>query len=64
MDLLSSKIPLTLITGFLLLSLGFSDPFKDLNIDFLLNETAEPKSTKKIKTTKKSKEKSFQEVVE
>ena len=63
MDLLISKIPLTLITGFLLLSLGFSDPFKDLNIDFLLNETTEPKSTKKIKNTKKSKEKSFQEVV-
>ena len=52
MDLLISKIPLTLIAGFLFLSLGFSDPFKDLNIDFLLNETAEPKSTKKIKNTK------------
>ena len=58
------KIPNTFIVGFIALSLGFSDPFKDLNIDFLLDNTIKPKSTSKTAPKKKSKEKSFQDVVE
>ena len=42
----------------------FADPFKDLNIDFLLKETVKAKSVKKAKSKKKIKEKNFTEVVE
>ena len=59
---LSIKIFSSLVLLFF--NFTFADPFKDLDIDFLLNETTGEKSTKKIKSKKKSKEKPFQEVVE
>ena len=58
------RIPYTLILGYIALSLGFSDPYKDLNIDFLLDKTVKPKPTNSVKSKKKGKEKAFQEVVE
>jgi len=48
---------------FLFLNFIFADPFKDLNIDFLLDETVKFKPSEKIKSNKKSKGKTFQEVV-
>ena len=41
----------------------FADPFKDLNIDFLLDKNVKPQSANKIKSKKKSKEKAFQDVL-
>ena len=48
---------------FLFFNFTFADPFKDLNIDFILGETVKPKSAKKVISKKKSKEKAFQDVV-
>ena len=53
-----------LLIWFIILDLGFSDPFKDLNIDFLLIEPVKPKPVIKIPSKKKSKVKTFKEVLE
>ena len=63
MNFLLKKIPSLLLFWFLLTSLGFSDPYKDLNIDFLLEEKKISNSTKKTKTNKKSKEKNFESII-
>ena len=63
MDLLIRKIPISFIAGFISLSLGFSDPFKNLDINFLLDNTVEKKTSKKVTPNKKSKVKNFQDVV-
>ena len=50
---LNSKIPIYLYTGLFLLNLGFADPFKDLNIDFLLNDSTKTLLKKPLKSKKK-----------
>ena len=60
---LNSKIPIYLFTGLFLLNLGFADPFKDLNIDFLLNDTTKTPLKKPLKSKKKDDKKPFKEVV-
>ena len=60
---LNSKIPIYLFTGLFLLNLGFADPFKDLNIDFLLSDTTKTPQKKPLKSKKKNDKKPFKEVV-
>ncbi len=60
---LNSKIPIYLFTGLFLLNLGFSDPFKDLNIDFLLNDSTKTLLKKPLKSKKKDDKKPFKEIV-
>ena len=45
-------------TWLILLSIAFSDPFKDINFDFLEEEIPKPKSTKKSPVKKKKTENS------
>ena len=63
MGLLIKKNLLPFITGLIFLSIGISDPFKDLDINFLLEEPTKPKSTKKVKNKTPSKEKAFNDVI-
>ena len=51
MGLLIKKNLLLFITGLIFLNVGISDPFKDLDINFLLEDSTKPKSTKKVKNT-------------
>ena len=60
---LNSKIPIYLFTGLFLLNLGFADPFKDLNIDFLLNDSTKTLLKKPLKSKKKDDKKPFKEIV-
>ncbi len=60
---LNSKIPIYLFTGLFLLNLGFADPFKDLNIDFLVNDSSKTHQKKPLKSKKKDDKKPFKEVV-
>ncbi len=59
---MSNKIFSLLILLFF--NFTFADPFKNLNIDFLLDESTKPKPRSKVTSKKKSKEKKYQEVVE
>ena len=63
MTKLNSKIPIYLFTGLFLLNLGFADPFKDLNIDFLLNDSTKTLLKKPLKSKKKDDKKPFKEIV-
>ena len=60
---LNSKIPIYLFTGLFLLNLGFADPFKDLNIDFLLSDSTKTPQKKPLKSKKKDDKKPFKDVV-
>ena len=63
MGLLIKKNLLLFITGLIFLNVGISDPFKDLDINFLLEDSTKPKSTKKVKNKNPSKEKAFNDVI-
>ena len=63
MGLLIKKNLLPFITGLIFLNVGISDPFKDLDINFLLEDSTKPKSTKKVKNKNPSKEKAFNDVI-
>ena len=52
MALLIRKIPIYFFAGFVFLSLGFSDPFKDLDINFLLDNTVEKEIKNIVKDLK------------
>ena len=63
MIFLTKKISTLLIAWFILLNLAFSDPFKDLDIDFLLEKTNQVSPTKKAPSKKKSNKKSYNNLV-
>ena len=60
---LNSKTPIYLFTGLFLINLGLADPFRDLNIDFLLNDSTKAPLKKPLKSKKKDDKKPFKEVV-
>ena len=63
MNFFINKNFLFLLTWLMTLRLAFSEPFKDLNTDFLEEKNNKKKSTKKISGKQKSKSKSFDEVI-
>ena len=62
MAYLNRNILFFLITG-LFIALAYSSPYKDLNIDFLLEDSTKAPIKKQIKSKKKSAEKSFLNVI-
>jgi len=59
MIFLNEKNSTLVIPWLILLSLAFSDPFKDLDIDFLLQKNNQNKITKKSAVQKTTNKKSF-----
>ena len=59
------KVHFLLLTGLFLSALcyGYADPYTDLNIDFLLNDTTKVQSKKPLKSKKKDEKKLFKNVI-
>ena len=60
---LNRKIYFFLLTGLFLSALCYANPYTDLNIDFLLNDTTKVQSKKSSKGTKKDAKKPFKNVI-
>ena len=56
-------LSLFLFTGLIPLALCFADPYTDLNIDFLLNDTTKVHPKKPLKSKKKDSKKPFKNVI-
>ena len=63
MIFLNEKNSTLVIPWLILLSLAFSDPFKDLDIDFLLQKNNQNKITKKSAVQKTTNKKSFDNII-
>ena len=63
MIFLNEKNSTLVIPWLILLSLAFSDPFKDLDIDFLLQETNQIQPTKKSSVKKTKNKKSYDNII-
>ena len=57
------KVHFLLLTGLFLSALCYADPYTDLNIDFLLNDTTKVQSKKPLKSKKKDGKKLFKNVI-
>ena len=57
------KVYFFLITGLFLSALCYANPYTDLNIDFLLDDTTKVQSKKSSKGTKKDGKKTFKNVI-
>ena len=57
------KVHFLLLTGLFLSALCYADPYTDLNIDFLLNDTTKVQSKKPLKSKEKDGKKLFKNVI-
>ena len=63
MTKLMRLLSLFLFTGLIPLGLCYADPYTDLNIDFLLNDSTKVHTKKPLKSKKKNSKKTFNNVI-